>query len=429
MKFITGLFSKKIENKKVRGVTEQRKMPEIEFDGVNAIKSAETYNGKELELKRKEAYIERPIQALLRNLLETKKEEILPTYDPSYGFRYTAVESVFNGNSAMESEAILERLCDLKILEKTFFETVSSCPNCSSTSVTLHFRCPECSSHHIDKTSLIEHVPCGNIEERDKYIAANSLSTCPKCGEKLVEGEYRDVGRWYVCRECKGKFEDPDLDVICRKCNNKFTIQNADIREISKYSLNRELEHEIKQNVTSLESVNKLLIELGFSVEMPASVTGEKSGIQHYFSLMAKKKSRDIDNIITVDHAVGHSEVSASQLIFYVYKISEVKVDVPIFVAIPKLDETAKKIAEGYNILVIEGIPQDKKQLATLKDEIRKRLSERTIEPSRLPEVEKILQQLIVRKGRKVNVWRDAEGKFVKAPMESNHIYREKSQN
>ena len=235
------------------------------------------------------------------------------------------------------------------------------------------------------------------------------MPTCPKCGARLVEGEYRDMGLWYVCRECGERFEHPHLDVTCRKCDNKFKVETGIIREISKYALNPDREQEIRQNVTSLESIHKLLTELDFSVEMPASATGEKSGIQHKFSLIAKKKFEGRENIVAIDHAVGDAEVGVSPLILYIYKISEVRVDLPIFVAIPKLGETAKRIAQGYNILVIEGIPKEKKRLAMLNDEIQKRLSERIM----ISEAE-IVHQWIFRKGKKVDVWRNDRGKFVK---------------
>nr|MDO8135461.1 hypothetical protein [Candidatus Njordarchaeum guaymaensis] len=64
-----------------------------------------------------------------------------------------------------------------------------------------------------------------------------------------------------------------------------------------------------------------------------------------------------------------------SSLIFFIYKISEVKVDLPIFVAIPKLSVTAKRIAQGYNILIVEGIPQEQERLRSLRDEIQERLT------------------------------------------------------
>ena len=407
---------------KLKRITEQgeaKETPEVKkrsYDqlSLNEIKElalAKPGSEEEIELKRREAYIERPAQKLLRSLLEGgKKAEILPTYDLSSSFRYETVESVFDENvPPAKAEQFLERLCRLEILRKSFFDTVSACPVCGSTTTTLHYHCPGCASRHIVKTGLTEHIPCGNIDEREKYIEGHRMPTCPKCGARLVEGEYRDMGLWYVCRECGEKFEQPHLEVTCRKCDNKFKVERAIVREISKYALNTDREQEIRQNVTSLESIYKLLTDLDFSVEMPATVTGEKSGIQHKFSLIAKKNFEGCTRIVAVDHAVGDVEVSVSPLILYIYKISEVKVDLPIFVAIPKLGETAKRIAQGYNILVIEGIPKEKGRLAMLDDEIQKKLSERIM----ISEAE-IVHQWIFRKGRKIDVWRNARGKFVK---------------
>jgi len=333
---------------------------------------------EEMKLERMKAYIERPTQKLLRGLLEKgKSSEIIPVYDPSIGFRYKAAETAFEGNvSSLEVEELLERLTHLDVLSKNFHETVSACPVCSATALTLHYRCPRCGSHHVVKTSLTEHIPCGHIDEKGKYYKAGWTPICPKCGASLVEGEYRDMGLWYSCRECGEKFEHPQLNLICRKCENEFTIQTAAIKEISKYTLNPDKEQEIKQNVTSLESIDELLTELGFSVEVAATAVGEKSGIQHNFSLVATKKVGDRTKLVAIDHAVANIEVGAPPLILFTFKISEVRVDLPIFVAIPKLSETAKRIAQGYNILIIEGLPKQKEDLAVLYSEIQKRLKE-----------------------------------------------------
>jgi hypothetical protein len=190
------------------------------------------------------------------------------------------------------------------------------------------------------------------------------------------------------------------------------------IRKISKYRLNRQLEPEIRQNVTSLEGINEILIDLGFEIKTPATIKGEKSGIAHNFSILARKDLGRERNVITVDHAVGEPEVSASQLILYAYKLSETKVDIPIFVAIPKLSEPARRIAEGYNILVIEGIPQEK-QINLIKNEIQRRLSGAAdLTEAGRAEIEELIKEMIVRKGKKVDVWRDGEsGKFVKRPL------------
>ena len=56
-------------------------------------------------------------------------------------------------------------------------------------------------------------------------------------------------------------------------------------------------------------------------------------------------------------------EIQPQPLILYVYKISEVKVDIPIFIAIPKLNADAEKIAEGNHIILIEEL-SDQQEVA-----------------------------------------------------------------
>ncbi|HLN46383.1 MAG TPA: hypothetical protein VK209_11815 [Candidatus Sulfotelmatobacter sp.] len=72
---------------------------------------------------------------------------------------------------------------------------------------------------------------------------------------------------------------------------------------------------------------------------------------------------------------VAESEIQASPLILYIYKTSEVTVDIPIFVAFPKFSDTAQKIAQGHNILLIEGSPDEPKNVAKIKIEIQDRLN------------------------------------------------------
>ena len=337
----------------------------------------------QLQKERKEAYLKQPSQNLLRRLLKNgNNAEIIPIYDPNLGFIYKTAQEAFEEEISHEKIIdFLERLTRLGILEKRFFDTVSTCPHCESTAMTLHYHCPKCKSHNLVKTNLTEHIPCGFIIEREKYVNGN----CPRCEDPLIENQYRDMGRWYVCRDCNEKFEHPDLQIICRKCNRILTIEESKVLEIPKFTLNTIRKNEIRQNVTSLQSISKLLQDLNFQVEVPGIATGQKSSIKHHFSLIARKEILGEEIIIALDHAVSESEVQSSPLILYIYKTSEVKVDIPIFIAIHKLSETAKKVAQGHQILLIEGSPESQETIDQIKREIEFTVNQKTQPPPKTP--------------------------------------------
>jgi len=326
-----------------------------------------------MEQERREAYIKPETRDLLRKLLQGgDKQEIIPKYFLSLGFIYE-IGNTSDGNTTSQITAdCLENLARLGILQKDFYDSVTSCPNCESTIITLHNRCPKCKSHNVDKTSLIEHILCGYIDQKTKY--ANGR--CPRCGETLANGQFQYMGIWYVCNECGERFESSEPDLICRDCNTKFTIKEARVKEIPKFSLNLARKEEIRQNVASLESIHTLLDNLGFTVEMPGLAIGKRSGMQHEFSLIASKLMNGREITVALDHAVAEPEVSSSPLILFIYKTSEVKVDIPIFVAMPKLHETAKKIAQGNKILLIEGSIDKTEVLYKIYNEIEARTSQ-----------------------------------------------------
>lgn len=358
--------------------TDPKKTTEQPKEKTVAYKNKETIKATNIEDKivfeRKEAYIEPQTRDLLKKLLQDGDEvEIIPTYTIGVGFEYRTTGSALNNNETTTlSKNSLEKLAQLDILKKSFYDSVSICPSCQSTIMTLHNRCPKCESRNIDKTSLTEHIPCGYIDQRDKYIQ----DCCPKCGELLVEGKYRNMGRWYICQACGEKFEKPEFDLVCRNCNKIFTIKEAQVTEIPKFTLNLTIKGEIRQNVTSLENIKTILSKLDFNIEIPGLTIGQKTGMTHHFSLIAKKQINGQEIVIALDHAVSETEIQPSPLIYYIYKTSEIKVDIPIFVAMPKLSETAKKITQGQNILIIEGSTEAPEVIDKIKTEIEDRINQ-----------------------------------------------------
>ena len=185
------------------------------------------------------------------------------------------------------------------------------------------------------------------------------------------------MGCWYKCKECGEKFEHPHFDLICRHCDAVFSIDDSILKTLWKYSLNERRRKEIRQNVASLESVSKLLTDLDFEIEAPGWAVGEKSGIRHQFSLIAKKEISGCQKTLALDMVVGETEVPASPVIMYIYKTSEVTVDLPVLIAVPKFSGIAMNTVQGHNTFLIEGLPEEGENMKRLREEIESKFKPR----------------------------------------------------
>ena len=342
------------------------------MDEKNLEKSREK---QQIDDERTKVYLEPESQNLLRELIKNgDNTQIVPTYDPNLGFVYKKVEQAFEQETSPEQMInFLNKLTELDILKRSFFEMVAACPKCESTTLTSHYYCPKCKNNNIIKTSLTEHITCGFIDEKIKF----KDNKCPRCGENLEENNYRNMGRWYLCRNCEEKTVKPNLKFHCRKCNNEFSIEESKLLEISKFSLNPTRKTEIKRRVASFEKIRKMLEMLGFVVEQPGMIYGQKSEMQLHFTLVARRMVEDEEFVITLDHAVKETEIKSSEIILYVYKTSEIKVDIPIFIGINKVSDEAKKIAKGNQILLLEGSPESKDIIDAIMAEVDLKITNR----------------------------------------------------
>ena len=364
------------------------KIPAKTLQSKNNVASSDLED--KIELERREVYIDPQAREIIRYLLQSGDEaELSPIYRCGAGYIYDLPDPANEKfNSSVPKETLLN-LARLDILAKVFYEKVSTCPHCASINLTMHSRCPKCKSHNIKKTGLTEHIPCGYIDQSDKYPNEH----CPKCGELLIEGQYRNMGRWYICQQCGDKFENTESEMICHSCEKNFAVKEVQLSDVPKFKLNPARLKEIRQNVASLDDIKKVLVDLGFSIEMPGLAVGEKSGMVHHFSLVAKRFINQKEIVIALDHAVSDIEIHTSPLILYIYKTSEIKVDIPIFVAMPKLSDTAKKIAQGHEILLIEGSINDSKTIKQIKNSIEAHIAQLTSSMQE-PEVEQPQKQV-----------------------------------
>jgi transcription elongation factor Elf1 len=328
--------------------------------------------GKKMQRKNKaerlELYRERDTQVLLGKFLSGEISELEPVYDSQVGYRYPAVEEIIGDGSKVMP--FLNKLYEAGILERKLYDKVIYCPKCGSANISIRYCCPYCKSFDIQKSSLIEHVKCGYMDVQESFLKGTKL-VCPKCGEELktVDVDYRKAGVWCTCKVCGKSFDIPVSAHFCRSCHENFTFEDAEIRDVFIYSLNEEVKGEAPLGWVLVAPVQELLVEDGFHVESPAFLKG-KSGANHKFDIVAYKKTAE--KLMVIDFASSvEGEISEQPVIALFAKIFDVSPEKAYLIAVPKINENGRKMAELYNIQIIEARNQ-KEVIKALKEKLKK---------------------------------------------------------
>jgi transcription elongation factor Elf1 len=314
-----------------------------------------------------ELYRKRNVQMLISKFLSGEIKKIEPVYDPKVGYRYPVVEAIIG--EASQVEPFLNKLHKAGVLEKKLHDKLLLCPECSSADISTRYCCPFCKSLDIQKSSLVEHVKCGymdleaNFQIGDKYV-------CPKCHEELskIDIDYRKAGIWCVCNNCGKSFDVAVPSHFCRSCMANSTFEEIVIKDVYSYTLKKDVSTESSLNWFLVAAIREFLMQEGLNVESPSLLKG-KSGANHTFDIVAYKgdKSR---NAIVVDLAMSAESVVSEQPIIALFaKIFDVSPEKAFLIAMPKLSENGKKMAELYKIRAIEAENQEQ-ALKALKESL-----------------------------------------------------------
>jgi hypothetical protein len=320
--------------------------------------------------ERIELYKDHNVQAFLSKFLSGEISELEPVYDPKVGYRYPLVEAIVG--DILKVEPFLNKLFEAGILAQRLYDKIIHCPKCGSANVSIHYCCPYCKSFNIQRSALIEHVKCGYMDVEENFKEGSKL-VCPKCHEELrrLDVDYRKAGTWCACKDCGKSFDIPVAAHFCRECHANFTFEEAVIKDVHAYSLKEEVKGEAVLSWALIAPIKDFLVENGFEVESPAFLKG-KSGANHSFDVVAYRGEARQKVVTVIDLAASvENAVSEQPVIALFAKIFDVSPDNAYLIAIPKMNENGKKMAELYNIQIIEARNQ-KEVVKALKEKLKK---------------------------------------------------------
>jgi hypothetical protein len=303
----------------------------------------------------------------LSKFLSGELNELEPVYDPKRGYRYDTVETIVR--DPLKAEAFLTKLYEAGILTRKLHDEVIFCPKCNSAGISIRYCCPYCKSFNIKKSSLIEHVKCGYMDVEENFHKGDKL-ICPKCHDELkkCDIDYRRAGVWCTCKDCSKSFDIPVVKLFCRDCHEDFTFEDAIIKKVYTYALKEEARREAAEGWVLISPITEFLRQNGFEVKSPAFLKG-KSGANHMFDIVAWPKENE-KRVTVIDLATSNENVVSEQPVIALFaKIYDVSPETAYLIAIPKLNDNARKMAELYNIRAIEAT-NPKEAINSLKEKM-----------------------------------------------------------
>ncbi len=297
-------------------------------------------------------FVDPKVHSLLNYLIAGDARELLPVLDPEIGARYPDAEKICE-LGPLDTKDWLDDLSKNGLLTKKWRYKIIVCPSCKSPNAPVFYRCPYCKSIDIEKRAQLEHSVCGTID-KDENFRQGEFLICPRCGGKLGEPglTYRQVGIWFLCRECAKSFDRPQSLHCCRKCKNSFSIDEAVMVDVWLYCIAKEAKENFQSGSLYLKPLRLVLEDFNYQVAIPGNLKGV-SGNDHIFDLVAVRGEENNELLVMDIYAYGGvvDEAAVTKMFGKKYDTNPKH---SVILAIPEMNPKAKSLASLYHIEVLE---------------------------------------------------------------------------
>jgi hypothetical protein len=241
--------------------------------------------------EKREPYMDSRVQLFLGKFLNGELERLYPVLDDKLGYRYPSVEIFVD--KPEEAESFLKSLEDLNLL----------------TSETCGFLvcCPDCGSCKVDQM-------LAKTEKSDGAMSEGVAWECRNCGALINKG------------------------VLSTRPLFCYKFSEAGIERFSDRLI--------------IKPLLEFLHERGYNTESPGFLTGE-SEVEHVYDIAAWSDDQN-EAILALDFVVSEEPVGEESVISMFAKVFDTNPPRSVLVAFPGLTKRAKRLAEQYDIDVVE---------------------------------------------------------------------------
>lgn len=308
----------------------------------------ETEEIKEILVWRQEN--DQKISKILTKIKQNTNGVLLPQIEHGRGqIQYQILGEI---DESTTNPSFLENLAHkkLNLLEKFVYNQFLICPDHpSSFLVNVRLCCPKCNSIDVHKLHLFEHKICGCIMEKLRFADGQDDKNlrCPSCKRQIKnpQKELRVPATWFVCNECKEKFDDAHITFHCKEFDHDFALNDAQTVTVYGYALTNGSEHLPIDAQELKNEIIKVLTKLGFTIDENYIIKG-KSGHDHKIDIYGNNNKNQ--TVFILINNSNDSEIDSK-----IIQILDTSPKIALIIGLASITEKTKAIAAKYNVSII----------------------------------------------------------------------------